>query len=85
MTINARLDEMAKETFDEIDPLNWSEVEITKVRAALNKAIELVLTAEPSVGMVNAGYPPNSPEAQDWGVYEIYRAMSAALLEEIKK
>lgn len=48
MTINARLDEIAKETFSEIDPLNWAEVEIVKVRAALDKAIELVLTAEPS-------------------------------------
>lgn len=48
MTINARLDEIAKEAANKIDweGMTYGEM-LPVIRAAIDKAIEVVLTAEP--------------------------------------
>ena len=81
--IKARLDEIAKEAAE----LNYSYRNERVIRAAIDKAIELVLTAEPSEGMADAAQALD-PEGEDdllrcWKV--LWGAMSSALLEELKK
>ena len=87
--IKARLDEIAKEAAE----LNYSYRNERVIRTAIYKAIELVLTAEPSDKVIEAGTEAFPPV---WELYEDgkapltatlkagFRAMSSALLEEIK-
>lgn len=102
MTINARLDEIAMEALHgwrNMSLENAPSLELV-VRAAIDKAIELVLTAEPSDKTCEAGLNASAICIREYykGNYtgtarsfsnkecgEIYRAMSSALLEELKK
>lgn len=77
MTINARLDEIAKHYAQFV---GHDDEDHLFVRAAIDKAIELVLTAEPKAWMNEKGMVSSAPG----GGYDI-PLVSAALLEEIKK
>ena len=82
--IKARLDEIAKEAAE----LNYSYRNERVIRTAIDKAIELVLPAEPSEGMTSAGFVEYCNETAMSGERHcslIYRAMRSALLEELKK
>ena len=97
--IKARLDEIAKEAAlmmwrcgKCIEPQSEAE---SVIRAAINKALEVVLTAEPSEGMVNAGAKGIAEDSRGIDILKndatwmrdsrhAYRAMSSALLEELK-
>ena len=84
MTINARLDEIAEEAERHAATYRW----------AIDKAIEVVLTAEPSKEALEAavdaytGYQSPADRGyaqQEEGMRLAHRAMASALLEEIKK
>ena len=55
------------------------------IKRAMLAAIELYAQRERSLKALQAGYPPEDASAQDWGIYEIFRAMQAAQLKEIKE
>ena len=78
--IKARLDEIAKEAAE----LNYSYRNERVIRAAIDKALEVVLTAEPSEGMRRRGNEAIGLESPARPSH-VYRAMSSALLEELKK
>ena len=83
--IKAMLDEIAFEAAQKI--ANDTNAPAT-IRAAIDKALEVVLTAEPSEGMTSAGFVEYCNETAMSGERHcslIYRAMSSALLEELKK
>ena len=86
--IKARLDEIAKEAAE----LNYSYRNERVIRTAINQALEMVLTAEPSEEMLILGQEKimccrfNKEVIEDCKhADEGYRAMSSALLEELKK
>ena len=94
--IKARLDEIAKEAVVTWESLVLAHMfkpsgefpdQASHIRAAINQALEVVLTAEPSEGMFMAASNaiPDRPMSYDSMKAAIYRAMSSALLEELKK
>ena len=87
--IKARLDEIAKEAAE----LNYSYRNERVIRAAIDKALEVVLTAEPSLDTLRAGRSAlrkrhdKNPQLSGpmTSLRMAQKAMSSALLEELKK
>ena len=90
--IKARLDEIAKEAY-----VNWfagAPMSVEEaIRAAIDKALEVVLTAEPSLDTLRAGRSAlrkrhdKNPQLSGpmTSLRMAQKAMSSALLEELKK
>lgn len=77
-------EEAALELYPEDDPDDLSGFAKEIIRSAIDKAIELVLTREPSAEALHAA-TMIAPTWDDNVSRAKYRAMQAALLEELRK